>query len=174
MIPSTAQRTFGDVVAMSTLLTTSDTAYWVYMGYTLKSITIKYVEVRVTTGGAGAQTAEVALASSTSPPNKGNQTLTKLTADGTLGDLTTTGVKRNTTAFNSGNGYACAAGVHLWAGIRTAMATTQPTFRSVGEDYGGGQYLTTATAGALTGAGPWTGTISSAFAACPYLKVMLD
>lgn len=174
LLPANAQRTGGVILSTSgNITTTSDTAYWQYMGYTLKPCTITYVECQVTTGGTGAQTAEIALASSTSAPNRGNQTLTKLTANGTLDDLTTTsGTKRNTVSLS----YSCAAGVHLWAGIRTAMATNQPAFLSVGRDWGNGQLLSTAGAGALTGTGPWTGTVvtDTLNAACPQMRIVMD
>jgi hypothetical protein len=77
----------------------SGTGYFIYLGRTTQDITVKYVEFYVSTAGSGAQTAEVALLSSPSAPNKANQTLTKLAATGTVDSLTSTGVKRNTSAF---------------------------------------------------------------------------
>jgi hypothetical protein len=160
----------------------SNTAYFVYLGCTTKVLIVKFVEFYVNTNGSGAQTAELGLFTTTDPPNKTNQGtggIIKLTADGTLDSLTTTGLKRNTTAFNGGNGYAVPAGTHLWAGIRTAMATTQPALGGLCMDYSQGLVLSTAAAGVLTGAGPWTGSIialgtylNSAIA--PDLRITLD
>ena len=180
VIPAMLQRillgAFG-LTHTTALQTVENTAYWTYIGYTLKSFTAKYVEFVVTTvAGAGAQIAEVCLASSVNPPNKANQTLTKLAADGTLDALNATGVKRNTSALN----YAVARGIHLWAGIRTAMGGTEPTLMALGGDLNHGIYLSTALAGALTGAGPWTGSViaqdtaSSTTAQGIDLKVTLD
>lgn len=169
---------------VATAITTiSNTAYFVYLGCTTKVLAVKFVEFYVNSFGSGAQTAEVGLFATIDPPNKTNQGtngITKLVADGTLDSLTTIGVKRNTTAFNSGNGYAVPAGTHLWAGIRTAMATTQPALAGVCMDFGQGLALTTASAGALTAAGPWTGAIISVTgiylntAIAPDLRVTLD
>lgn len=116
-------------------------AYFVYLGRTTQSIVAKFVEFYVHTAGAGSQSAEVGLFSTSNPPNKtaqGTNGITKLTASGTLDSLTTTGVKRNTTAFNSGAGYIVPAGTYLWAGLRIAMATTQPVVAGLGMDFGEG------------------------------------
>jgi len=160
----------------------SGTAYFVYLGCTTKVLVVKFVEFYVNLNGSGGQTAEVGLFLSTDPPNKTNQGtngIIKLVADGTLDSLTTTGLKRNTTAFNGGNGYAVPAGTHLWAGIRTAMASTQPALAGLCMDFSQGLVLSTASAGALTGAGPWTGAIIALGSylntpIAPDLRVTLD
>ncbi len=156
----------------SGLLLVADTAYFVYLGRASRSMTPKYVEFYVVTGGTGAQTAEIGLFSTPLPPNKSSQVLTKLVANGTLGDLTTTGVKRNTSALATG----IQAGTYLWAGIRTNMATDQPTMFAIFGDFGQGSVLQTATAGVLTGAGPWTGAIPTVAttATTPDLRGTLD
>lgn len=160
------------LVSNGTLALTEDTAYWVYVGYTTEAVTPKYVKFAVSVGGTGAQTAEVALASSTTAPNGGNLTLTKLVADGTLSDLTGTGVMGNSSAMAT----AVSAGVHLWAGLRTAMATNEPTCATLSRDYSRGEILSTATAGALTGTGPWTGALitHALTGQAPDLVVCLD
>jgi hypothetical protein len=166
----------------------SNTAYFVYLGCTTKVLTVKFVEFYVNAAGAGTQIAEVGLFSTNDPPKKADQTLFKLTATGTspdiLDSLTTTGLKRNTTAFNSGNGYAVPAGRYLWAGIRTAMATTQPALAGLCMDFSQGLVLSAGTAGALTGNGPnsndtWNGVrialgtyLNTAIA--PDLRITLD
>ncbi len=160
----------------------SNTAYFVYLGCTTKSLTAKFIEFYVNSAGSGGQTAEVGLFRTVAPPNKTNQGtngIVKLTTDDSLTILTTTGLKRNTTAFNSGNGYVVPAGTHLWAGIRTAMATTQPALAGLCMDYSQGMVLSTASAGALTGAGPWTGALIALgtylnTAIAPDLRVTLD
>lgn len=150
---------------------TDDTAYFVYLGQTTKAITPKHVEFSVATAGVGAQTAEVGFFSSPTAPAKANQSLTKLVSTGTVDDLTTTGVKRNTSAFAT----SIPRGTHLWAGIRISMATTQPELVSLGHDFAQAQVLETASAGALTAAGPWTGAVMTDGAdICPDLRAVLD
>jgi hypothetical protein len=161
---------------VGTMLTVvSGTAYSVYLGRTTVTFTPQYVEFYVSTAGAGAQTAEVGLFSSANPPNKGNLSLSKLVSTGTISALTNGGVKRNTSAFNT----SVAAGTHLWAGIRIAMATTQPALSGLCMDFSQGRVLSTASAGALTGNGPWTGAIVTLgtypnTAISPDLRVTLD
>lgn len=150
----------------------SGTAYFVYLGKTTSSITPKHVEFHVSSAGGGSQTAEVGFFSSTSAPNKTSQSLTKIVSTGTVDALNGTGVKRNTNAFST----AVNAGTHLWAGIRTAMNTTQPTIWGIGIDMAQGQVLSTSSAGALTAAGPWTGSTIAASTSviCPDLRGVLD
>lgn len=171
--PLTNERVFRAPLGCgSTIALTANTAYFVYMGQ-VPACTPKYVEFQMTAAGSGAQTAEVGLFSTPSAPNKANQSLTKLVATGTVDTLTATlTVKRNTNAFST----AIADGTYLWAGIRTNLASTQPTLRGIELDFGQGYLLTTATAGALTGAGPWTGALTSAATVVngPTLRVTLD
>jgi hypothetical protein len=150
----------------------SGTAYFVYLGMTTSPFVAKFVEFHVSTGGSGAQTAEVGFFSSSVSPNKANQSLSKIISTGTVDSLTSTGVERNTNAFTN----TIPAGTHLWAGIRTAMATTQPTLWGLAIDMGQGQILSTASAGALTGTGPWTGAIITASTSgiCPDLRGTLN
>jgi hypothetical protein len=162
----------------------NSTAYFVYLGCTTKVLDVKFVEFYANLNGSGAQTAEVGLFSSDDPPKKADQTVYKLTADGTLDSLTTTGLKRNTNGFNSGSGYVVPAGTHLWAAIRTAMATTQPALAGLCMDFYQGLVLSTGSSGALTGNGPnnngtWNGArialgsyLNTAIA--PDLRIMLD
>jgi hypothetical protein len=150
----------------------SGTAYWVYLGKIDEAKVAKFVETWVSAVGAGAQTAEVALASTPLGPCKASQVLTKIAATGTVDALTATGMKRNTTTLAS----SIPAGTHLWAGIRTAMATTQPTVFGRWGDFNEGWMLRTSTSGALTGNGPWTGALVTAAAGWsgPDLRVTLD
>ena len=150
----------------------SGTAYYVYVGRVATTITPKFVEFYVTGAGSGAQTAEVGLYSTPTSPSKAAQTLTRIQASGTVDSLTATGVKRNTTAFST----AVSAGTHLWAAMRTAMATTQPTCGGIASDLSQGSILTTTGGGALTGVASASGGIVAAATAttCPYLSVTLD
>lgn len=155
--------------------TTSGTAIFVYVGQTSSPIVCKYVEFYVGTAGSGAQTAEVGLFSTPSAPNKANQTLTKLVADGTVDNLTAgNATKRNTTAFNGGAGYTVPGGTHLWAGIRTAMATTQPACTRLLIGMKQGQVLQTAASGALTASSTFAGVTQSDGSQPPDLRVTLD
>ena len=157
---------------LHTFLTISGTAYYTYIGRMTRDITAKYVEFQVTTAGAGGQTAEVGLYSTPNPPNKGAQTLTRLAATGTVDSLTATGVKRNTASFNQ----LVPAGTHLWAAMRTAMATTQPTCGGVASDMSQGHILTTTGGGALTGVSSASGALVAVatVTTAPYLTVTLD
>lgn len=137
---------------------TEDTAYFVYLGKTNKRLNAKKVLFHVVTGGSGAQTAEVGLFSSPAAPNRAAQTLTKLAATGTLGDLTGTGVLGNSSDF----GTSIPAGTHLWAGIRTAMATNEPQVYGLTADMSAGNVLSTATAGALTSGTTFAGALITA------------
>jgi len=159
--------------ATGTFLLISGTAYYVYVGRTVRRATLAFVEFHVTTVGAGAQTAEVGLFSSPLAPNKAGQTLTKIVADGALDTLSATvAVKRNTASLAT----IVPADVHLWAAVRTAMATTQPTTAGLSYDQRGGHLLTTTGGGALTGLSTTAGgliTLGTANVA-PDLRVTMD
>src|SRR5574341_1910396 len=148
---STRERVFRPVIGAlyGAFLLTSGDAYFTYLGQVHRDITPKYVAVAVTTAGVGAQTAEIGLFSTPAAPNKAGQSLTKLVSTGALGNLAATGVVRNSAAFAT----LIPAGTFLWAGIRVAMATTQPTLSNTANDIGGGLILQTAAAAVLTGAG---------------------
>ena len=137
---------------------TEDTAYFVYLGTLKKAVTALKIYFHVTTGGTGAQTAEVGLFSTPTAPNRAAQTLTKLVATGTLGDLTGTGVLGNSTSF----ALDIPAGTNLWAGIRTAMATNEPQIYGLTADMSHGRILSTATAGALTASSSFAGALITA------------
>jgi hypothetical protein len=136
---------------------TSGTAYFVFVGRT--TIAAVWARARIAIGGtagSGAQTAEIGLFSTPVAPNSANQTLTKLEATGTVDSLITiNSVPANTTAFTG----LVLAGTHLWIGLRTAMATTQPTLFAVQRDFGRGHVLTTAAAGALTASATFAGVV---------------
>lgn len=153
--------------ASTTQAGTSGTAMWVYVGYLPAGTVIKRVGVAVNTGGSGAQTAEVCVATGTGPPNFANQTLTKVWADGTLDALTAgSAVARNTTD----NTVALPADAHVWLGFRQAMATTQANLHALQKDFGQGCFMSTGASGALTGSGPWTGVPVAFGAAHPDIR----
>ncbi len=133
----------------------SGTAYFVYLGRVRKTATFKFVKFNVRSAGSGAQTAEVGFFSTPTAPSGAGQTVTKLAATGTVNALTGTGPCQNTSSL----AISVASGTHLWAGIRTAMASTQPSPVGLFGDLGHGRILSTAGSGALTGAGPWTGAL---------------
>ena len=147
-----------------------NTAYFVYIGRVVQAFTPKHVLFNVGAAGTGAQTAEVGLFSTPASPNRAAQSLTKLVASGTVDDLTTTGLKGNTTPFAT----SIPAGTYLWAGIRTAMATNEPQITGNIGDIALGNSLALAAAGALTDAGPWTGAIVSISSSHPGLRISLD
>ena len=160
-------------LATGTLLLISGTAYFVFLGRVATAFVPAYVKGMCGTIGAGSQTAELGLFSTPLPPNGSSQSVTKIEATGTITSLTSTGVKQNTSAFST----SVAAGTYLWAGMRTAMGTTQPTMQAYLRDYARGNLLSTAASGVLTGTGPWTGATIAATAAtseAPYLWWALD
>jgi hypothetical protein len=162
-----------DRVAPGTFVTITGTAYYVYVGKTVRPLTAAFVEAHMTVAGSGAQTAEMGLFSTPLAPNKAGQTLTKIVATGTVDTLTATvAVKRNTASFAT----AIPVGTHLWAGIRTALATTQPTFTGLTGDHSQGHILTTTGQGVLTGLTTTAGGLVTLGTAtvCPELRVTLD
>lgn len=168
------QNIFISILAPGTgnLTLTSGTAYFVYLGETTSIITPRYVECHILTAGAGGQTAELGIFSTPLAPNKAGQTLTRIVATGTVDSLTSTGVKRNTNQFNT----QIPIGTHIWAGIRTAMATTQPRPWGFGSDMAQGQILSTTASGTLTGGtGNFSGAIIAATTSicAPDLRITL-
>lgn len=156
ILPSTGQTTWASHLPVSAAaVTLTGVAYWIYCGLVVNAKTAAFVRFTVGTGGTGAQTAEVALCSSPLPPNGAGQTLTKIAANATLTALTGTGAMANTVTFAQ----AIPARTHLWAGIRTALASSQPAFLGITGDAGTGQVLSTAAAGVLTAAGPFVGAL---------------
>lgn len=155
---------------------TSGTAYWVYVGYMdmprlMQGITLQQAAIQ----GAGTQNAEVCLATTPVGPNRAGQTLTKLgNADSNLSSLTagTTAVIRPGAPMN----VAVPANTHLWCGFRQAMGTTQAGFECLTDDSGQGAILATAASGALTGAGPFVGTLiaQSITAQAPMMTATVD
>lgn len=153
-----------------TLLLISGTAYFVFLGRVHKTFTPAYINAMCQTVGTSTQTAEMGLFSTPAYPtyNTG-QSLTKIVATGSITSLTSgTGVKRNSSPFAT----SIAAGTFLWGGMRTAMAGNQPTMNALNRDYNRANVLTTATAGALTGSGPWTGAVVAASASTAEAPVM--
>lgn len=143
------------LATLGQILLTSGKAYFVYLGRTVDVLVPTHAQTHVATAGVGAQTAEIGLFSTPEPPNGASQSLTKIVSTSTVDALTTTGIKANTSAF----AVPVARDTHLWAGIRTAMATTQPELVAVCGDQSRGYVLETAGASDLTGAGPWTGVV---------------
>jgi len=153
-------------------LAISGTAYFVYVGRTVIAIAPPRISLHCTTAGLGTQIAEIGLFSTPSAPNGASQSLTKLVSTGTVDSLTSTGRKRNTSAFAT----ELNVNTYLWAGVRFAMATTQPTVMGLFADISTGCILQLTGAGALTGAGPFTGSVIAVntAAVCPDLRITLD
>jgi hypothetical protein len=143
------ERSFGTplIRIASGLLLGDATSYWVYMGYSGETdLPIDFVRFAVVVAGVGAQAAEIAIATSLGvPPSRAALRLVILAASGTLGALTGTGLLSNTSKL----GCVIPVGTHWWAGIRTHMATTQPTIDAVGGDCSQGRVLAKTGAAAL-------------------------
>lgn len=122
----------------------ADTAYFVYLGKTVREISIAKVRMQVTGAGVGAGASEAAVYSSSSAPSRTSPlTLTKL-AYATTDVVTSTGVKASGALATTVN-----PGVHLWAAWRTNLATTQPTVIGVANDFGDGHVMAVAASGSL-------------------------
>lgn len=157
----------------ATFVLVSGTAYFVYCGRAPHAFTPKYVEFFVSALGTGAQTAEVGIFYSTAPPGKTALSILPIVTTSTVDTLiASAGTKRNTNAFST----VIQAETYVWAGIRTALASTQPTCRGFEYDWGQGYVLSTAGSGALTGAGPWTGALtgSGINTSGPMLRIVDD
>jgi len=134
----------------------SQTAWWTYLGYTVESLLIKYVEFYVSVVGVGTQVAEVGLFSTPLAPNKTAQTITKLTSTDTLDSLTVgIGVKRNTNSLN----YRVDPGVHLWAGVRFSMQTTQPNIVGLSGDCNQGRVLLKTSSASFASGSTWASAL---------------
>lgn len=166
--PGSVYHPEGPLLVGGTFAPTSGTAYCVFIGRPHRNETINTVRFHVTTAGAGAQTAEVGIYTSPLPPNRTGQTLTRVAATGALDVLTSTGLKANTTPLAAN----VEADVPLWACIRTAMATTQPTIVGLARDQQDGFYMTTAASGALTSAATLAGVVPALSTAtqAPYMR----
>jgi len=140
--------------ASTTQLQTSGLAYFVCVGYRPAGEVIQYVRFGVSTAGAGTQTAEVAVAYTTTAPAGSAMTLTKLWADGTLDSLLSTGVKGNTTA----NAVPLPIDAWVFVCTRFAMGTTQPTLHILQRDWGLGWLSSQSGASALTSSTTYTAT----------------
>lgn len=177
-VSTVVQSQFNDRVMMSSLhasttqTQTSGTASYVYVGRTYSAAVWKFVKFRLNTVGAGAQTGEVGLFSSTNAPNGTAQTLTKIWADSTLDSLTVgTGIKKNTTA----SAVSVPAGTHLWAACRFAMATTQPNLAVLIDDWQLGYALQQTGSASLTTLTTVTPSLLAAVTTLfPDLRVTLD
>jgi hypothetical protein len=162
----------------ASLVITSGTAYFVYLGRVVQACTPLYVELYLAVVGAGAQTFEVGLFSTPNPPMNAGQTLTKITSTATYDNMTSgLGPKRNTgAAFNT----SIPAGTHLWAGCRAAMATTQPGIWSLRNDMGQVAIFSLAAAGTFAATASFAGaliaggTAATPPAQCPDLRVTLN
>lgn len=142
--------------------TTADKAYWVYLGCSTQPFTAAYVKAQVTTGAAaGAQTAEVAIATSSTGPSGAAKTLTVVAKTGTLDDLTGTGLLGNSSSL----AYTVPADTHVWIGFRENMAGGRPQLYGLTFDGGAGEVLSTATAGVLAVGTSYTGALITSSAA---------
>lgn len=140
---------------ISPVLMVASKAYWLYVGLFDAFSSVNTLRYTLSVVGVGAQVAELALASTPAAPNGNTQTLTKIFADAVTASLTVgTGLKTQT-----GIAQSIAAGTHLWVGIRTNMAVTQPQLEARDGRRHDGRILATSGAGVLTGSSSWVGTV---------------
>ena len=170
------------VVATTGITSTAQRISWSYIGYTQKSLVVDYVQfIQMGAVPAGAQVAELGLATSTSAPDGTAKTLTCIASTGVLPDLTvgtfpsTLGIARqNTNAL----AYTVSPCTHLWAAIRTEFAGTQPTYLAVNLDLSVGFVQTTATVTSPLAVGTsYTGALYAMTVAAtglhPYLRLQI-
>lgn len=154
-------------------LTTSGTAYWVYIGRAAKDITVNKVIALLTTNAVGTQAGEVVIASSTSAPNRAAQSLTVLARSTSIQDLT---AGAGSPKFNSADlNYVVPSTTHVWAGIRVVMSGTQPQLFGLTADASSGSVLSTAAAGVLAVGTSYSGALIASSVAwqAPSLLVSL-
>lgn len=137
----------------------ASTAHFVYVGWYPYDTPMNYAKVKLTAANLATltQIAELGLFSSTTPPNRGNITMTTLIATGTISSLTPAALTiiRNTNSF----AYSVPGGTFLWVGFRSNMSVTQPTIQAASRNFGGGEWQQLASSGALTGGGPFSATL---------------
>jgi len=156
---------------------TADTAYWAYLGRATSAFTLAYINLTLTTNGAGTQTMELGIFSGNIQPTRGsNVTMTKIAATGSVDTCLAGAVKvvKNSSSLAA----SITAGMYLYAGIRTNFSVTQPSFSGIIRELGLGRVLSTASAGALTGTGPWTAVpvafVADATMMAPRMAATLD
>lgn len=176
VVTSGAQRKVKPVASTgaATFLFISGTAYFLYLGYTLRAFVPKYVAGHLHTVSTTNSVGEAGFFTTPLPPNKAGQTLTPVASafKTAWDDLTTPAGPRRV-----GNAVALAisipAGVHLWAGARFATGGNQPTFWGTHVDALGGEVLTTAAAAAFDGTTTYAGLVPSIAAVNTAIAPML-
>lgn len=154
-VGSVGQRVFRSALmpGIGSVSLASGVASWIFVGTVTQDTTLARIRYFIAVAASGTQVAELAYASTPLPPCGAAQVLTKIAATGSVTDLTLTNNQNTALAAT------IPAGTNLWIGFRAAMGTTQPTFRGTGYDFADGSVLRTAGASALTGSGPWTGSV---------------
>lgn len=141
---------------------TLNTVYWVYIGQTLVPCTVNFATFYLAAAGAGADNGtQIGVASTPSVPSGAGsaQTCTVLGVSAVSTSLTATGTKAS-----SALGVSVAAGVALWAFLKSNMATTQlGVFPVFGDTFT--QVLALTGAGTLVAATGYTGTAQATSAA---------
>lgn len=138
----------------------SGTAYFTYLGQlpAVTSFAIARIACAMLVAGVGAQTAEMGVFSTPlGPQSAGGQTLTALFAS-SVGDFTTLVGGVATTILGGATATSLPAGVHLWAGVRIVMATTQPQIVGA-TDYARGLLLQLPASGVLSSGNTYAGVL---------------
>ena len=140
----------------------SNTAYFCYIGYFPTNTVINHVtEPYIRTYAVGTEVAELGIFSTPSAPDGTAKVFTKLISTGTTSGFTAGDASSLTVSNVGAFNLTVAAGTYVWAGVRCAQTTSTPNMEALGYDFGVGACQTTSAAGALTGAGPWTGVAVS-------------
>lgn len=161
------------------LLLANDRAYWGYLGRWGSAVTFNYLNLRLITIAvtSGADVFSGGIFTGDKPPTRGaNVTMTKVAATASW-DAMIGGVARDV-KNSSALGATPAAGSWVYWGIHASGYSTQPTLSNYIRDGCIGRLLSTAAAGSLTGAGPWTAVpiafVADATALAPRTIVTLD
>lgn len=141
--------------AAGSMFLESGYGYFVYIGQFLEAIMLNYINIHVSTAGAGSQTAEVGLFSTPLEPNRTGQTLTRLAATSGMTAMTAAGYHRNSTPL----AYTPTVGVPVWAAIRTVMGTTRVLVRGLSFEMGQGAAFIKSAVGDLTSVSPVACTV---------------
>ena len=117
------------------LLTSSNTAYWVYLGFTEKEIVVDKIEAVQTVAAGGTVTGAFALGSSTTPPDGASKAITCThLASGSMVDDFVGGAVPAMRGTLGTLGWTVSPCTHLWAGCRFGGAGTQPTLLGLSLD----------------------------------------
>jgi hypothetical protein len=180
LLPITSQNQFRSALPVSQaspayFALSSNRAYFVYLGLVAKACVPVSLWCRVALQGTGTPVADCGLFSTPNAPNGQALVFTKIAAVDMSSDIYMSGGTGNAKNTSSPFGAEVAAGTHLWAGLRVAYGSGQPSLYMLNyvPDWGKGEIQVCSSAGALTNSSStWTGQVW--VGNMPDLRVTLD